>query len=181
MTGTIAVGDRVQAGVGTWTSSTPVTYAYQWYRCDVAGARCNSVHGATAPGYALSRRDAGKTIGLTVIATDQAGSTPAYSSLVGPVAPAKPTCDNAWPAKARLRSTRKYPTAPATTATTPPAANAVRMKSYSSIALTCSLEIVRMHGPIVVAVLVAFQVVAAGHDEDAALEADDVDLGSVEA
>jgi len=30
-----------------------------------------------------------------------------------------------------------------------------------------------MHGPIVVAVLVAFHVVVAGHDEDAALEADD--------
>lgn len=90
VTGTIAVGDRVQAGIGTWTSSTPVTYAYQWYRCDVTGANCNSVHGATAPGYTLSKRDAGKTIGLTVIATDQAGSTPAYSSLIGPVAPAKP-------------------------------------------------------------------------------------------
>jgi hypothetical protein len=90
VTGTFAVGDRVQAGIGTWTSSTPVTYAYQWYRCDVAGSGCNSVHGATAPGYTLSKRDAGKTIGLTVIATDQAGSTPAYSSLVGPVAPAKP-------------------------------------------------------------------------------------------
>jgi hypothetical protein len=38
-----------------------------------------------------------------------------------------------------------------------------------------------MHGPIVVAVLVVFHVVAAGHDEDAALEADDVDLGSIEA
>jgi hypothetical protein len=43
------------------------------------------------------------------------------------------------------------------------------------------LEIVRVHGPIVVAVLVAFRVVAAGHDEDAALQADDLDVGSVEA
>ena len=90
MTGTIAVGDRVQAGSGTWTSRTPVVYAYQWYRCDAAGAHCNSVHGATAPGYALSERDAGKTIGLTVTATDQAGSTPAYASLVGPIAQARP-------------------------------------------------------------------------------------------
>jgi hypothetical protein len=90
VSGTIAVGDRLQAGSGTWTSSTPVVYAYQWYRCDAAGAHCNSVHGATAPGYTLSRRDAGKAIGLTVTATDQAGSTPAYSALVGPIAEAKP-------------------------------------------------------------------------------------------
>jgi len=90
VSGTLAVGDRLQAGSGTWTSGTSVSYRYQWYRCDAAGAHCNSLHGATAAGYTLSVRDAGKTIGLTVTATDQAGSTPAYASLVGPIAPAKP-------------------------------------------------------------------------------------------
>ena len=90
VSGTPAVGDRLQAGSGTWTSSTPVSYRYQWYRCDAAGAHCNSLHGATAAGYTLSKRDAGKTIGLTVNATDQAGSAPAYASLVGPIATAKP-------------------------------------------------------------------------------------------
>ncbi len=39
----------------------------------------------------------------------------------------------------------------------------------------------RVRGPVVVAMHVAFHVVAAGHDEDPALQADDVDLGSVEA
>jgi hypothetical protein len=43
------------------------------------------------------------------------------------------------------------------------------------------LEIVRVHRPIVVAVLVAFRLEAAGHDEDAALQADDLNLGSVKA
>jgi hypothetical protein len=38
---------------------------------------------------------------------------------------------------------------------------------------------VRVWELIVVAVLVAFHVVAAGHDEDAALQADDVDLGCI--
>jgi hypothetical protein len=90
VSGTLAVGDRLQAGSGTWTSSTAVAYAYQWYRCDATGSHCNSLHGATAAGYTLSKRDAGKTIGLTVTATDQAGSTPAYASLVGPIASAKP-------------------------------------------------------------------------------------------
>src|SRR5512146_1156934 len=50
-----------------------------------------------------------------------------------PVAPAKPTCDSACPAKVRFRSTRKKPTAPAQTATPLPARNALRMNSYSSI------------------------------------------------
>src|SRR5579872_530127 len=60
----------------------------------------------------------------------QSGGTPRSTA---PVAPANPTWESAWPAKARLRSTRKYPTAPATIATTVPASKAVRMKSYSSI------------------------------------------------
>src|SRR5215472_17254775 len=60
----------------------------------------------------------------------QNGPTPRRTA---PVAPAKPTWESAWPAKARFRSTRKYPTAPATIATTVPASKAVCMKSYSSI------------------------------------------------
>jgi hypothetical protein len=90
VTGIAASGNRLAAGSGTWTSSTPVTYAYQWHRCDAVGAHCSSVHGATAPGYALSKNDAGKTIGLTITATDQAGSTAAYASLIGPIAQSKP-------------------------------------------------------------------------------------------
>ncbi len=90
MSGTVAVGDRLEAGSGTWTSGAALTYTYQWYRCDAAGARCASVHGATKAGYVLSKRDADKTIGLTVTATDRGGSTAAYASLVGPIAHAKP-------------------------------------------------------------------------------------------
>jgi hypothetical protein len=80
----------VTAAVGTWTSSSPPAYAYQWFRCDATGAHCSSVHGATGPGYGLSARDVGKTIGLTVTASDGTGSTAAYASIVGPVAPARP-------------------------------------------------------------------------------------------
>src|SRR5271169_4428183 len=61
------------------------------------------------------------------------------------------------------------------------AAKAFCMKSYSSIVPVRSLLIVRMRGPVFVAMHVAFHVVAAGHDEDTTLQADDVDLGAVEA
>jgi hypothetical protein len=64
----------------------PITYAFQWYRCDTTGAHCSSVHGATKQTYRLSKADAGKTLGLTVTATDATAKTPAYASLVGPVA-----------------------------------------------------------------------------------------------
>ena len=90
VSGIVEAGSRLAAGTGTWTSSTVVSYRYQWYRCDAAGAHCGSIHGATGPGLVLGAKDVGKTVGLTVVATDAAGSTTAFASLVGPVAGEKP-------------------------------------------------------------------------------------------
>jgi len=90
--GTVEVGQRLAGGTGVWTGSAPITYAYQWYRCDAGGAHCLSVHGATGANYKLAAADAGKTIGLTVTATDATGTKqPAYSALAGPVAAAAST------------------------------------------------------------------------------------------
>ena len=44
------------------------------------------MHGATKGTYTLVAADVGKTIGLTVRATDSTGTTPAYASLAGLVA-----------------------------------------------------------------------------------------------
>ena len=84
--GTTAVGRRLTALTGTWTGAGTITYAFQWYRCDASGARCNPVHGATSATYTLVPRDVAKTIGLTVWATDAGGTAAAYASLVGPIA-----------------------------------------------------------------------------------------------
>ncbi len=46
-----------------------------------------------------------------------------------PLAPAKPISDKAWAAKADWRSTTKYPTTPARTATIVPATKAWRMNA----------------------------------------------------
>ena len=84
--GTLQQGSRLTATAGTWAGSGTITYAFQWYRCDANGAHCNSVHGATKASYTLVASDVGKTIGLTVRATDSTGTTPAYASLAGLVA-----------------------------------------------------------------------------------------------
>ena len=86
VSGVVEQGQRLGAVPGIWSGTGTVTYAYQWYRCDATGAHCSSVHGATGVGYRLVAADAGKTIGLTVKATDTTGTTTAYASLVGPVA-----------------------------------------------------------------------------------------------
>jgi hypothetical protein len=86
VSGTTAVGRRLTALTGTWTGSGPIDYAFQWYRCDASGARCNAVHGATTATSPLVERDVAQTIGLTVRATDSSGTSSAYASLVGPIA-----------------------------------------------------------------------------------------------
>src|SRR6188508_2481223 len=86
VTGTTAVGRRLSALTGTWSGAGTIRYAFQWYRCDASGARCNPVHGATSATYTLVTRDVAKTIGLTVWASDAGGTAAAYASLVGPIA-----------------------------------------------------------------------------------------------
>ncbi len=87
VTGSVAAGNRLTAGPGTWSGSGTLAYAYQWYRCSTTGATCSSIHGATGPSYKLVLKDIGQTIGLTVSASDSSGKTSGYANLIGPVAP----------------------------------------------------------------------------------------------
>jgi hypothetical protein len=92
VTGTVKVGQQLTGATGQWTGTAPITYAFQWYRCDAGGAHCSSVHGATKATYRIVKADAGKTIGFTVTATDATGAKqPAYASLAGPVAASSAT------------------------------------------------------------------------------------------
>ncbi len=92
--GPVAVGKRVAGLSGSWAGSGTISYRFQWYRCNAAGAQCRLIHGATAHTYALVGKDVGKTVGLTVSATDTTGTASAYSSLIGPVAPARPLLES---------------------------------------------------------------------------------------
>jgi hypothetical protein len=85
VTGSAVQGSQLTGTAGTWSGSGTINYAYQWYRCDGAGAHCGSIHGATVASYMLAAQDVSHMIGLTVNATDSAGKATAYASLVGPV------------------------------------------------------------------------------------------------
>jgi hypothetical protein len=86
--GTLQQGRKLTATPGTWAGKGTIGYAYQWYRCDLHGAHCGSIHGATRATYTEVARDVGRTLGLTVRATDRTGAVAAYSGLAGPMAAA---------------------------------------------------------------------------------------------
>jgi len=77
--GSPAVGTTLHAGLGIWTGASAGGYTYQWNRCNSSGTGCSSIPGAIGPTYLVSGQDTGKTIRLTVTATNQAGSTSATS------------------------------------------------------------------------------------------------------
>jgi hypothetical protein len=91
VTGVAQTGMQLVGSAGTWSGSGTIQYNYQWYRCDPAGAHCTSIHGATRATYTQVDKDAAHTVGLAVRATDTAGTSTAYGSLVGPVAAAAAT------------------------------------------------------------------------------------------
>jgi hypothetical protein len=92
ISGTAQQGQTLTASNGSWSGSTPMSFAYQWRRCDSAGAGCTSIAGATAQSYPLVSADVGATIRVVVAATNSAGSSSASSAQTAAVqaAPAPP-------------------------------------------------------------------------------------------
>jgi hypothetical protein len=74
-------GGTVTATIGTWKSSDPPTYSFQWQECDSSGDNCSNVPpmGSTPDNYWITPSEVGKTIRVAVTATNQYGSTTAYS------------------------------------------------------------------------------------------------------
>ncbi|HEV2592360.1 MAG TPA: hypothetical protein VGU02_10755, partial [Gaiellaceae bacterium] len=87
ITGQLQQGKQLTVSAGTWTGVGTVAYAYQWYRCDSAGAHCGSIHGATRASYTEVAKDVGGTLSAAVAATDSTGRTRVYAPLAGIVAP----------------------------------------------------------------------------------------------
>ncbi len=91
ITGVAQPGEELTAANGTWTGGVR-TFAYQWQRCDTAGANCTDVAGATGKTYGVRGIDVDHTLRVVVKATSLAGSTTANSDVSAVVkAPTAPT------------------------------------------------------------------------------------------
>jgi hypothetical protein len=82
-------GQTLTASTGGWSGTQPISYAYQWSRCDGAGANCAAIAGATGQTYNLTSADVTHTMRVTVRATNKLGSANATSGQTPLVAPAQ--------------------------------------------------------------------------------------------
>jgi hypothetical protein len=81
--------DQLTAHAATF-GGTVISRSWQWQRCDDQGANCTDISGATSDFYQLDADDIGATVRVTETATNQTGSTPAYSATLGVVHSAAP-------------------------------------------------------------------------------------------
>lgn len=69
ITGSLTPGSVLTTTTGTWTSTKPITYTYQWTKNGI------SIVNAILPVYVLTEADVGSSITVKVTATNMAGSS----------------------------------------------------------------------------------------------------------
>jgi len=88
ISGTIKQGETLSATSGTWTGAGPISFSFQWRRCDSSGGDCRDT--STGQTRQLGVDDVGHTIRVEVRARNSFGSTRATSAATGVVAPRGP-------------------------------------------------------------------------------------------
>ena len=75
LSGTAAQGSALRVVPGTWNGVQPITFTFQWLRCDGAGNNCVLQSGFADDAYVLRDGDIGKTVRARVIARNARGES----------------------------------------------------------------------------------------------------------
>lgn len=75
ISGSAQVGNTLTADHGNWNGSQPISYQYQWRRCDGNGGSCSDISGQTNNIYVLKPVDQGNSLRVRVVALNTDGST----------------------------------------------------------------------------------------------------------
>src|SRR4051794_6622863 len=89
--GTPQVGQMLTATNGTWSGTSPISFAYQWSRCDDKGKSCKDLAGENNNTYSVLQADVGSTLLITVVGSNADGKDAqpsAPTAVVQPPAPA---------------------------------------------------------------------------------------------
>ena len=97
VSGTPEIGKQLSTTNGTWSGTTPLSFSYQWRRCDKTGGSCSDISGATDNQYLLKGVDGDNTLRAVVRAKNSDGSDDA-TSVPTAVIPGTPVSNNGCPA-----------------------------------------------------------------------------------
>lgn len=90
ISGSAAVGNRLTANRGEWVGDTPITYGFQWLRCNQAGDNCGEIASATDNQYVVVDGDVGRTLRVRVTARNDVGTRSVISNPTGVVGSNQP-------------------------------------------------------------------------------------------
>ena len=88
ISGSTRAGETLTALAGAWSGTQPLSFAYQWQRCD---GDCTDIPGATGQTYTTGVGDVDATIRVAVTARNAADSAHATSARVGPIVAVAPS------------------------------------------------------------------------------------------
>ena len=77
ISGKAEVNQQLRVEPGRWSGRQPITYAYQWLRCDNRGDNCVIQPGFDDDNYVLRDGDIGKRLRVRVTATNTDGASAA--------------------------------------------------------------------------------------------------------
>jgi len=89
ISGTPQEGATLTASPGTWSGAQPISFAYQWLRCDASGGACAAISGSTGQAYNTTAADVTHTLRVRVTARNNRGSNTADSDPTALIAPAR--------------------------------------------------------------------------------------------
>ena len=90
ISGTLREGETLTASPGVWAGTEPISYTYQWQRCDANGGNCGSIAGATNRTYVVTAADVSRSVRVIVTARNAGGARAATSAPTGVAQPGGP-------------------------------------------------------------------------------------------
>ena len=79
-------GGTLEADPGEWSGALPISYGYQWQRCNSSGAECANITGASTQNYTPTEAMISSTLRVTVTASNSEGSLSETSAVSPPIA-----------------------------------------------------------------------------------------------